>query len=111
MNKIIAIDYDGTITDDTPYPKEAKIRPEAIKYIRLLYEKGYILVLWTARKEAYYFECITRLKKVDLYKYFTFNYDYGILGKIKADFYIDDKSVPGKLNWKQIYKHIIKNIN
>ena len=107
---IIAIDYDETITDNTPYPKEGRIRPEAVKYIKLLYNKGYTLVLWTSRKQPYFNQCIERLKKEDLYKYFTFRYETTPTGKVPADFYIDDKSIPGKLNWRKIYKYIIHNI-
>ena len=108
---VIAIDYDETITDNTPYPLEGKIRPEAKVYIKKLYEKGYTLVLWTSRKEPYYSEMIERLYKEDLLKYFSpLSYDYGYLGKINADFYIDDRSIPYKLNWANIYQYIIENI-
>ena len=107
---VIAIDYDGTITDNTPFPREGKIRKEAIKYIKKLYYNNYTLVLWTARKEPYYSECIERLKKENLYKFFTPNYDKGVCGKINADFYIDDRAFIGKLNWKKVYKYIIKTI-
>ena len=49
-NKIIAIDFDGTITDDTPYPVCGNLRKEAVEYIQKLHKLGYTLVLWTARK-------------------------------------------------------------
>lgn len=110
MCKVIAIDYDETITDNTPYPKEGNIRPEAIKYIKLLHSKGYKLILWSARKEPYYSQCLQRLREEDLYKYFSFDYNIGFTGKLIADFYIDDKSIPGKLNWRKIYRYIIKYI-
>ena len=110
MSKIIAIDYDETITDKIPFPEKGNIREEAKKYIKLLYEKGYKLILWTARKEPYYSECIERLKEEDLYKYFTFDYEKGVTGKIEANFYIDDKSCLDEINWKKIYNYIIKNI-
>lgn len=111
---IIAIDYDETITDNTPRPFEGKIRPEAREYIRKLYEKGYTLILWTARQDPYYQEAIDRLQREDLYKYFTFgkksDLRIGKLGKIEADFYIDDKSCLGEINWKEIYEYIINHI-
>lgn len=109
-NKIIAIDYDETITDNTPFPKEGKIRKEAKIYIKKLYDKGYTLILWTARKEPYYSQCIERLKKENLFQYFSFTYSNSPCGKINADFYIDDKSIIGKLKWNKIYNYIIKNI-
>lgn len=107
---VIAIDYDETITDNTPFPKEGKIRPEAKEYIKKLYEKGYTLILWTARQDPYYQEAIERLHKEDLYKYFTFDkklkLKIGKLGKIEADFYIDDRSCLGEIDWRSIYKYI-----
>ena len=112
--KVIAIDYDETITDSTPFPFEGKIREEARKYIKLLFDKGYTLVLWTARKGKYYEEAIERLHREDLYKYFTFgnksDFRFGELGKIEADFYIDDKSCLGEINWKDIYEYIINEV-
>ena len=106
---VIAIDYDKTITDNTPYPLEGNIRPEALKYIPLLYEAGHTLVLWTARRYPDYKEAVDRLEKVGLKKYFS---GIGILkqgyvGKIEADFYIDDRAIPGELNWETIYNYII----
>lgn len=111
MNKIIAIDYDGTITDNTPFPNEAKIRPEAVKYIKLLYEKGYKLVLWTARYGDYYTQCIDSLKLNNLYNYFDFNYSKcGETGKLIADFYIDDRSWIIDIDWQCIYTYIINKL-
>lgn len=109
--KVIAIDFDETITDNTPYPYKGKIRKEAIKYIKKLYEKGYKLVLWTARKEKYYFEALDQLRESDIYKYFSFDYlEVGYTGKLIADFYIDDRSLTYKINWKKMYKYITKRI-
>lgn len=104
---VIAIDYDGTITDDTPFPYEGRIRKEARKYIQKLNELGYTLVLWSSRTDEYYDEVIERLKKENLYKYFDFTYNKkGKTGKLIADFYIDDKSITGKIKWKKIYRYI-----
>ena len=109
--KVIAIDFDGTITHNTPYPQRADIREEAKKYIPLLYKQGYKLVLWTARTTKYYNEVISRLKEENLFQYFTFDdVVVGFSGKIEADFYIDDKSYLGEFDWKTIYEYIINNI-
>lgn len=106
--KVIAVDFDGTITEDIPYPLHAEIRPEAKVYIKKLYELGFTLVLWTARKEADYAECLQRLKDAGLYEYFDFSYaDCGHTGKIRAYFYIDDRSCR-KLDWQEVYDYIIK---
>lgn len=110
-NKIIAIDFDGTITDNTPYPVCGNLRQDAAFYIKQLYNLGYILVLWTARKDNYYLEAINKLKEWNIYKFFSFDYlDKTTSGKIYADFYIDDKSLTEPINWKKIYNFILKNV-
>lgn len=109
---VIAIDYDGTITDNTPFPYKANIREEAVKGIKELYSQGHTLVLWTARNNKYYDECIERLKEIDLYKYFNFDYSkYGKTGKLEADFYIDDRSCINEINWNQIVEYLKKGCN
>ena len=112
--RIIAIDYDETITDNTPFPFEGKIRPEAKHYIKKIYKDGYTLVLWTARKGIYYQQAIERLHKENLYKYFTFDkksmLSFGELGKLEADFYIDDKSLIEPIDWEKIYNYIIEKV-
>ena len=113
MSKVIAIDFDETITDNTPYPIMGNLRPEAIKYIKLLYFNGYTLILWTSRQDEYLQEALHLLNNNNLLKYFTFINDDGLnrnCRKIVDDFYIDDRAYMGKLNWKKIYKYIIKNI-
>lgn len=113
MNKVIAIDFDETITDHTPYPYTGNIRPEARKYIKQLYDKGYSLVLWTSRKGIDYSSAVERLRTEHLYEYFDFNLLESLQsdgGKIDADFYIDDKAIPGEINWEEIYNYIVNNI-
>ena len=109
-NKIIAIDFDGTITDDTPYPVCGNLRKEAVEYIQKLHKLGYTLVLWTARKGEYYTECICKLQEWNIYEYFSFEPLINSNGKIYADFYIDDRSLIEEINWQKIYKYIINNI-
>ena len=111
--KLIAIDFDETITDNTPFPITGNIRPEAIKYITLLHKKGYSLILWTCRQDKYLEEALDILKQKDLLKYFKYINDDGKnrkSRKVEADFYIDDKSYIGKFNWRKVYKYIIHNI-
>lgn len=104
---IIAIDFDGTITEEGTYPIMGKVRNDAIKYINKLHDKGYILVLWTARKGKYFEEAVNVINEYNLPLILPPD---NVYGKIEAAFYIDDRSLIGKLNWKTIYKYIIKNI-
>ena len=35
---------------------------------------------------------------------------FGELGKLEADFYIDDKSLIEPINWEKIYNYIIEKV-
>lgn len=113
MNRLIAIDFDETITDNTPYPITGKIRPEAITYIKRLHNDGYTLALWTCRYGRYLEEALDLLKDSNLLQYFTYINDDGMdrpCRKIVADFYIDDRSTFGEVNWEKIYEYIINKL-
>jgi len=111
--KYIAVDYDDTITLHRPYPEKAPLNPDAKKYLTLLHEAGYKLVLWTARCGDAYEEawdrCINEFE-LPLIKD-NEKLIHGESGKLVASFYIDDKSyINRKVNWKKIYTYIINNI-
>lgn len=110
--KIIAIDFDDTITLPSNYPITGKLNPKAKKYIELLAKNGYECVLWTSRSGEYYEEACNLIKQWKLPISFDTEGKYikGSTGKLNADFYIDDRSCIGKLNWKKIYKYIMKYI-
>lgn len=115
MSKVIAIDFDETITDNTPYPITGVVRPKAKEYITKLYDKGYVLVLWTCRSGKYLTDAINVLSENDLLDKFTLiNGDTMVRQipsrKIVADFYIDDRSCMGEIDWDKIYEYIIENI-
>ena len=108
--KVIAIDFDGTITTDSPYPITGDLRPEAIEVIKKLQQK-YTCCLWTCREGIYLEEAEELLAAAGI----TFNYincspyDKTIIHprKILADYYIDDR-VPGyTVDWKQIEKILL----
>ena len=111
--KIIAVDYDDTITLYAPYPQKAYLNPKAKKYLNKLKEKGYILVLWSARNlrdyDEAYDRCINEFG-LSFMKKDSSNFVHGSTGKLVANFYIDDRSTLGKLNWKKVYKFIVNNV-
>ena len=117
MNKkyVIAIDFDDTITEPSPFPYMGKIRPEAKRYIRQLYMDGYLLILWTCRCDKYLEEAIEALQDEGILQYFTYINEDGLnrnANKVVADFYIDDRSYLGdKLEWEPIYKYITENLS
>lgn len=112
MNRLIAIDFDDTITKHSPYPIMGELNQEAASYIVKLHKAGYTLALWTCRSGKYLDEAVQLLKDNNLYDCFTFinddlyhNNDHR---KIIASFYIDDRSTLGEINWQQVYSYILK---
>lgn len=102
---IIAIDYDGTITNDATN----EIRQEALEYIPRLHYMGCQLVLWTARKEEAYNEAVDKLCECGLWAYFNAIdiFEYGYTGKIIADVYLDDKAIiKDDFDWHEAFKYI-----
>lgn len=112
-NFIVAIDFDGTMTDDKNskgYPFTGEIRTEAILGIEKLKANGCKLILWTSRYGWAYRQAIA------ICKYYGIEFDayncnlYGDRGsrKINADFYIDDKSNIEEIDWEKTVDYILK---
>lgn len=95
---VIAVDFDGTITENSPYPIVGKVRPKMPWLLRQLkYNYGFTLVLNTCRTDKYWKEAIQVLKEADLYDLFDWEYlkdssKHGEYGKIVAAFYLDDNA-------------------
>lgn len=112
-NFIVAIDFDGTITDDKKskgYPFTGEVRQEAVVSIKKLKEKGCKLILWTSRYGWSLKEAIAICK---YYKLPFDTYNKNIPGvksskKIYADFYIDNKSFLKEIDWKIITDYILQ---
>lgn len=108
--KVIAIDFDGTITKDSPIPITGELRQDAIEVIKKL-QKKYICCLWTCRTDETLDEALNLLAGVGI----TFDfvncspYDKTIYEprKMIADYYIDDR-IPGyTVDWQLIEKVLL----
>ena len=102
--KVVAVDFDGTITKDNKFPENIGIVrdgcKEAIKYIR----KNNKVVIWTCRCGEYLDEAVEFLKangievdgiNIDIYPTTD--------RKIMADVYIDDKNIfCNEIDWFEI---------
>ena len=111
-SKIIAVDYDDTITEKRPYPEKAPLKKEAKKYLDKLHSAGFEIILWSARLEKDYIEAYQRcIEEFDM-PYIRMDSNkliHGSTGKLVARFYIDDRAYPNsKVPWKKIYKYLIK---
>jgi hypothetical protein len=101
---IIAVDFDGTIAEDTGDLK--KIGPLLPKAKEVLDElvKEHTLVLFTLREQKFWNlrDAQDFLKEQGM-DYFKLPSDFSYKGsKFPADIYIDDKNVGGFIGWAKI---------
>lgn len=105
--KVIAIDFDDTITYPSEYPITGKIRPEAVEVIKQL-EGRYILLLWTVRTGKYLQEALDLLVKYGI------EFDY--INKLpnqegpkpEADIFIDDRNFGSTIDWYKIKELLLE---
>ena len=99
LGRVIAVDFDSTITEHRPYPQKAPLNKKAKKYLDMLHEKGFRIVLWTSRLPDDYEEAYNRCINEFGLTYIIKDSDeliHGASGKLVASFYIDDNSYVNK---------------
>lgn len=107
---VIAVDFDGTLTEKNIFPEIAPLRKHAKETIKHLQDAGHKVVLWTCREGKYLDEArvFLRLNGIELDG---FNYSpYQLQSrKIVADVYIDDKNVfmVDDVDWYKIEEYIL----
>lgn len=111
----IAVDFDGTIVENQ-YPAIGKERPFALQTLRALQEHGFVLILWTCRVGKELEEAVEFCKKGGV-EFYGVNENFdgeinsskgeGVVRKIDADIYIDDRNYGGLPSWGQIYQDLI----
>ena len=107
---VIAIDFDGTITERNEFPHIGKIREHAIEAIKNLQKHGHKCVLWTCRFGVSLAAAREKLQELGLildgYNESPYELDSR---KIVADVYIDDKNVfmVDGVDWYKIEKYIL----
>lgn len=103
--KVIAIDFDGTITEDSEYPVMGKIKEKAVEVIKELKKKNTI-ILWTCRTGEFLQEAVNALKEKGL------EFDYineypGCGSKVFANIYIDDRAFHSCVDWDVIKEELL----
>lgn len=109
QRKIIAIDFDGTITKENKYPAIGEFREGAKETINRL-AKNNCIVIWTCREGKELQNAVESLQSAGI------TYDYvnespcdelnPKMRKIIADLYIDDRGYGAVIDWKQIDKDL-----
>ncbi|ANW97518.1 hydrolase [Wenyingzhuangia fucanilytica] len=107
--KIIAVDFDGTIVKDE-YPKIGAPQLFAFETLKKLQESGYRLILWTLREGKSLDEAVAFCKKQGI-EFYAVNKNYPeevvndkAIRKLHADIFIDDRNVGGFIGWGRIYQ-------
>jgi hypothetical protein len=114
---VIAIDFDGTITEQS-FPEVGALKKDADVYIRKLWSEGHAIVINTCRSGKYEGMAEDFLRANDIpFSYINSNMphlivDYGQdCRKISADVYIDDRCLMGLPDtWEEIY-NMVQKIN
>lgn len=96
---IIAVDFDGYLTDEDNYPDIKSCRYDRIAKLKDLRSKGNKLILWTCRSGIYLEEAVNFCKNFGLeFDAVNDNLEDSIekyknnCRKIFADIYLDDKN-------------------
>ena len=109
----IAVDFDGTIVEER-YPKIGAEIPFAVQTLKMLIKDHHKLILWTVREGELLEEAVERCRQRGI-EFYAVNKDYPeedveknrhYSRKLKADIWIDDRSVGGLPDWGTIYRMI-----
>lgn len=109
---IIAVDFDGTVVKHR-YPAIGEEIPFATDTLRLLAEERHKLILWTVREGKLLDDAVEWCRERGV-EFYAINRDYpeetgvekGSSRKVKADLFIDDRSLGGLPDWGTIYEMI-----
>lgn len=107
---VIAIDFDGTITEKNEFPYIGKVREYAFEAIKNLQSHGHKCILWTCRCGQSLNEAIQFLLdngvKMDGYNANVYPLESR---KIVADVYVDDKNVfmVDNVDWHKVEQYIL----
>ena len=111
MEKILAIDFDGTIVTHE-FPKIGTPIPHAKEVINRLFDEQYYIIIWSCRGSFNLIEAYIYLKENGIkFHKFNENAPIDLTGfhphpKIYANIYIDDANLGGLPEWREIYKII-----
>ena len=109
----IAVDFDGTIVEER-YTKIGAEIPFAVQPLKMLIKDRHKLILWTVREGELLEEAVEWCRQRGI-EFYAVNKDYPeedveknrhYSRKLKADIWIDDRSVGGLPDWGTIYRMI-----
>lgn len=107
---VIAVDFDGTIVENR-YPEIGAERPFAIDTLKMLIADKHRLILWSCREGELLDQALNWCRERGV-EFYAANRDYPeetvennphFSRKLKADMFIDDRSLGGLPDWGTIY--------
>ena len=108
---ILAIDFDGTVRKaERATEKKSELMDGCKEVLKLLYDDGFRMILWTCRSKAWLESVIAFLIKEDILKYFECINEnvkdivWWDTRKVYADRYIDDLNLQGFPGWWETYR-------
>lgn len=110
---VIAVDFDGTIVQNK-YPDIGEEIPFAIDTLKMLRQNGHRLILWTCREGELLDNAVEWCRQRN-FEFYAINRDYpeetsdnnpAFTRKLKADLFIDDRSLGGLPDWGTIYQMV-----
>lgn len=111
---VIAVDFDGTLTDKNVFPQIGEMKEYAREAIHNLQAAGHKVVLWTCREGRYLDDAREWLNEhgidLDFYNFSPYQLQSR---KIVADVYVDDKNVfmVDNVNWHKIEEYIFSLVD
>ena len=116
LNKVIAIDFDGTIVNDE-FPNVGKLKPKSLMVIKKLINAGHTIVIWTCRDYGIIKDFVdVNFKGIQNFKVYInenppeLRHKFGNdPRKLGADLFIDDKALfTNEVDWVKIEKELIR---
>ena len=112
---VIAVDFDGTIVENK-YPEIGQELPFAIETLKMLIKDRHRVVLWTCREGELLDAALDWCRERGV-EFYAANRDYPeettdnnphFTRKLKADIFIDDRSIGGLPDWGTIYRMVTR---
>jgi hypothetical protein len=94
--KVVAVDLDGTILKQVPYPTMGEALPGFREELEILKRLGWVIVIWTCRGPAEYDAVRAQLDAHGIPHDYINENPYGVPNgspKIYADVYVDDRGL------------------
>lgn len=96
---VLGVDFDGTIVEEA-FPNIGAIKPKTVQLMQEAFDKGHLVIVWTARSGIAVTEAAAFLKINNIpYHYMNENPEdpWAVRGeqgrKIFCDYYLDDRAV------------------